>query len=167
MNELTHREKRELVTELYIRYVEDDELIFRTMASIKNFADRVDALARMIVKYLPQEFAVYGGVPHIFNGCYYEPVTYEQIKYGVEEFLYQKKVPASDRNEKAMYCYMKRIEERIKEHELKPRLSLMCFLNCVVDMNTLKCYPFGVEHDVVKQYKFKYDKKRRQYGRSY
>lgn len=159
MEELTHREKRERVTELYLKYVREDELIFRTMASIKVFADRVDALARMIVKYLPEELAVYGGVPHLFNGCYYEPITYEQIKYGLEEFLYQKKVPATDRNEKALYHYMKRIEERIKEHELHPRLSLMCFTNCVVDMNTLKKYPFGTEHDVIKQYKFKYDRK--------
>lgn len=159
MAELTHREKRELVTELYLRYVRDDELIFRTMASIKVFADRVDALSRVIVKYIPRELAVYNNAPYIFNGAYYEPITYEQIKYGLDEFLYQKKVQAVDRNEKALYHYMKRIEERIKEHELKPRLSLMCFTNCVVDMNTLKKYDFGVEHDVIKQYKFKYDRK--------
>lgn len=159
MNELTHREKRELVTELYLRYVKEDELIFRTMSSIKVFADRVDALARMIVKYLPRELAVYNNTPYIFNGVYYEPITYEQIKYGLDEFLYQKTVPATDRSEKALYHYMKRIEERIKEHELHPRLSLMCFTNCVVDMNTLKKYEFGTEHDVIKQYKFKYDRR--------
>lgn len=142
-----------------MRNLEDEELFVRTLESIKDYNDRVDKVARMIDKYMPMEVAMYHNHPWIFNGYYYEPITYEQLKYGIEEFLYQIHIPASDRTEKCLYHYMKRVDVKLKEHELRPRLSLMCFTNCVVDMNTLKKYDFGPEHDVIKQYKFKYDRK--------
>lgn len=159
MEKYTYREKRERVTQLFLRNVEDQELLLRSIDEIKDQSARIDKVARLLEKYIPYEIAMYHNHPWIFNGCYYEPITYEQLKYGIEDFLYDCKVLASDRNEKCLYHYMKRIEERIKEHELHPRLSLMCFTNCVVDMNTLKKYEFDPKHDVIKQYLFKYDRK--------
>lgn len=159
MERYTYRQKKERVTELFSRNVQDDELIVRTLSEIKDYSSRVDKVARMLEKYVPVELAMLRSCPYIFNGYYYEPVSYDQIKYGVEQFLYDIRIPAGDRNEKALYHYMKRIDERIKEHCLHPRLSLMCFKNGVVDLNTMKKYDFGPEHDVIKQYVFKYDRK--------
>lgn len=159
MDRYNYREKRERVTELFLKSVEDVDLLFETMSSIKDIQERTDKLARILVKYMPYEIAMYHGHPWVFNERYYEPISYEQLKYGIDDFLYEMKIPASDRTEKCLYHYLKRVEERIKEHELHPRLSLMCFENCVVDMNTLKRFEFSPSLDVIKMYRFKYDRK--------
>lgn len=156
---LKYGEKRELIGSLFRRTADENKLLFAAMDSIKNAYDRADLLSETIVKCIPYELAVYEGTPYVFNGMFYERVSYDNIKYGLDEFLRGMKVKARDRSEKMLYIYMRRILDRVNDHELRPKLSLMCFTNCVVDMDRLKKYPFGPEHDVVKQYPFKYDRK--------
>lgn len=157
---LSYAQKRERITELFMRNVRDEGLLFETMDKIESVHERADAVARMIVRFIPRELAVYHGTPYLFNGEYYEPIVYDNLKYGLDDFLYRKRVKAGDRTEKVLYGLMKRIEDRMNEHELHPRLSLMCFRNCVVDMNTMKRIPFSPELDVIKQYPFDYDRKK-------
>ncbi len=156
---LGYGEKRERVRDMFLKKADEEKLLFSAMENIKNVYDRCDILSDTIVKCIPYELAVYGGEPYVFNGRFYERVSVDNIKYGLDEFLKMMKVKARDRSEKMMYIFVKRVLDRIRDHELSPRLSLMCFRNCVVDMNNLKKYAFGPEHDVVKMYPFKYDRK--------
>lgn len=159
ISKFTYAQKRERITDLFMRNVQDEDLLFNTMDKIESIHERADSVARMIIKFLPRELAMYKGNPYLFNGEFYEPIAFENLKYGLDDFLYKKKVKAGDRTEKVLYHLMKRIEDRMNEHVLKPRLSLMCFQNCVLDINTMQKYEFSTELDVIKQYDFKYDRR--------
>lgn len=137
----------------------------RSAKGLTNYKEQKDLVLRALLRAVPKELAYYpsgkryGEHYYVFNGEFYENITYDGIKYGLDEFLYELGLPACVRDEKSLYSYTSRICDVIKRHELHPRLSLMCFENCVVDMNNLKQYEFSPDLDVVKQYQFRYDRK--------
>ena len=159
MENPTHRERRDLVKSLYSRNSSGHELLIRTIGDQSQMADRVDGYARMLMNITPYELGVIGKQYYIFNGKYYEPIDVGSIKYGVDDFLYSIGVKAKDRRERDLYAYMLRIVETIKDHVLHPRISLMCFTNCVMDFNTMKKYKFSPKLDVIKLYPFVYDRR--------
>lgn len=159
MKKLTHRERRDLVCSLFLRNSHGNDQLLRTIGSLTQIADRTDGYARLLMNITPHELAIIGKQYYIFNGVYYEPIDANSIKYGVNDFLYSIDVKAKDRKERDLCNYMLRIIETIKDHVLSPRISLMCFTNCVMDFNTMKKYKFSPDLDVVKQYPFAYDRK--------
>ena len=156
---LGYREKRDLVCRLFMERSADMQIFVDSILVIRELFERVDRIGRMLGDFVPREFGWYNGGVYVFNGKFYEPLSYENLKYGVDDFLYNLKVGAKDRVEKFLYAYVQRIKDRAREHELHPRMSLMCFQNCVVDMNNLIPKPHGVDFDVVKMYDFKYDRR--------
>lgn len=163
---MTYREQKELVCELFMRRYSDIEIIVNSVKGMTSVKEKRDQVIRSLIKVLPSEFAYYKdeyGVGYekyyIFNGKFYEKIPVDGIKYGLDEFLYKVGLPADVRDEKSLYHYMLRICDEIKTHVLRPRLSLMCFENCVVDMNNLKKMEHSPAHDVIKMYPFKYDRK--------
>ena len=159
MGKLDYRARRELVTSLFLRNVKLHMEWVRSIQSKKRSSDRVGDYNRLLMKIAPVEFAAIGKHLYVYNGEYYEPMDVDNVKYGLDEFLFELGVEAIDRRERELHGYTKRIVERSKEHQLQPRLSLMCFQNCVVDFNTMKRYAFSPKLDVVKQYDFRYDRK--------
>lgn len=173
MNKLGYRECTERITDLFSRkmFNEDDpdgNLFVNLMGAIfsnKDKSERVDAYTRALLKVVPYELAFCRGTLHLFNGVFYQPISDDNLRYGIEEFLFQHKVRATDRSEQSLYSYVKRVKDKVKEHVIKPRMGLMCFTNCVVDFNAIvksgkyKVYEFGATHDVIKQYPFKFDRR--------
>ena len=161
--EMDYREKRKRICDLFKGRYDEIRMLIDAISVVKVQAERVDRIARALEKIVPVELAWYRNGSedglYLFNGKYYEPLTYDNLRYGLDDFLYEVNIPAVDRAPKFIYQYMMRVRDTIKEHELKPKLSLMCFTNCVVDMNKLKKYKHGPEHDCVKMYNFKYDRK--------
>ena len=137
---------------------------FRDISLIKGNPDRVDRYGRRIPELFREGFGVVyyagGGMAlHVFTGKIYERVDKGVIYDALDRWLESMGVSAWDRNIKNMYNYMARVVNVIRDHELRPDLSVMCFENCVVDMNTLKVYPHSPKFDCVKVYPFKYDRK--------
>ena len=156
---MDYKEKRKEVCRLFVARFGEIKMLIDAISVVKVQAERVDRIARALETIVPEELAWYNDCMHLFNGKYYEPLTYDNVKYGLDDFLYEVGLPAVDRAPKYLYQYMMRVRDTVKIHELNPRLSLMCFTNCVVDMNKLKKYKHGPEHDCVKMYNFKYDRK--------
>ena len=159
MGKLDYRGKREIVTKLFLRNVEAEKSFLYSIQDKKERSYRVSDYCQLLMKIVPSELAMMGKVMYVFNGEYYEPLELDNVKYGLEDFLYECRVNPADRGERELYMYVNRIVDRAKEHQLHPRLSLMCFLNCVVDFNTMKKYRFDASLDVVKQYDFHYDRR--------
>lgn len=162
---MNYKEQQERVFRLFERRLSDIDVTVTSVKSMTSVKEQRDQIARAVTKILPMELAYYNesGVGyekyHIFNGKYYERIPVDGIKYGLDEFLYRAGLPAAVRDDKSLHHYMLRVLDNIKMHVLKPRLSLMCFENCVVDMNDLKPMEHSWEHDVVKMYPFRYDRK--------
>lgn len=161
---MTYEEQQNYVTKLFSSSDYDMEPMVRTAKSLKSIKEQRDVVLRTIMRVVPKELAYYRAPGskekiYIFNGKYYEKIPYDGVKYGLDEFLYKLGIPAAARDDKSLYAYMQRVCDIIKRHELRPRLSLMCFENCVVDMNDLKKMEHSRDHDVVKMYPFRYDRR--------
>lgn len=161
---MNYREQKELVCELFTRKLHDIDVTVTSVKSMTNIREQRDQIIRAVLYILPEEFAYYpeGGSRekyYVFNGKYYEMIPVDGIKYGLDNFLYRAGLPAAVRDDKSLHHYIVRVLDDIKMHVLHPRLSLMCFENCVVDMNNLKMMEHSPKHDVVKMYPFKYDRR--------
>ena len=156
---LSYREKRDLVFSLFWKSREDISLLLDAIKSLKELYDRVDRIGRMLGDFVPNEFGWYDGEVYIFNGKFYEVISFDNLRYGLDDFLYKVGISARDRSDKFLSSYVYRIKDRIREHELHPRLSLMCFENCVVDMLNLRPMNHSKEFDVIKMYDFRFDRR--------
>lgn len=147
------------------KYSDGYRSVFKDISLIKSNPERVDRYGRRIPEMFREGFGVvrYPGSPEaalfVFTGKIYERVDKMVIYDAVDRWLESMGVSALDRNNKNMWYYMGRIVNVIRDHELRPELSVMCFENCVVDMNNLKVYSHSPRFDCIKMYPFKYDRK--------
>lgn len=145
------------------RYSVEKREVFSSVELIKSNPDRLDRYNK-IIRDLPLWSIEFGCVHgkeyswHVFNGKYFEPISYDVIEVGLESWLDEMGVGSLDRNRRSMYVYMCSVTGRIRDRVIRPDLSLMCFTNGVVDMSELKLHDFSPKWDVVKQYGFKYDR---------
>lgn len=162
---MNRKELKDYVFGMLCKYNDEYASIFKDISLIKSNPERIDRYGRRIECMFREEFGVITRdfadkrIPmYVFTGRVYEYMDYNVLYDAVDRWLEHMGVSASDRNNKNMYVYMSRIINVIRDHELKPDLSIMCFTNCVVDMNRLKAYPHSAKFDCIKMYPFKYDR---------
>ena len=161
---MDRKELKIYVSSLLGRYSAEKREVFAAISSIKSNPDRLDRYNK-VVRDLPlwnEDFGCIYGKDfsyYVFNGKYFEPVAYDVIEVGLESWLDSMGVSSIDRNRRSLYTYMTTVCNRIRDRVLRPDLSLMCFENGVADMEKLKLQPFSSRFDVVKQYRFKFDRK--------
>ena len=161
---MDRKELKIYVSSLLGRYSAEKREVFAAISSIKSNPDRLDRYNK-VVRDLPlwnEDFGCIYGKDfsyYVFNGKYFEPVAYDVIEVGLESWLDSMGVSSIDRNRRSLYTYMTTVCNRIRDRVLRPDLSLMCFENGVVDMERLKLQPFSNRFDVVKQYRFKFDRR--------
>lgn len=157
-------EQKKYITSLLGRYSSGKREVFSSIAMIKSNPDRLDRYNK-VIRDLELWSTEFGCVPgkdfsyYVFNGRFFERVSYDVIETGLEAWLEEMGVGALDRNRRSMYTYMCSVVSRMKDRTLRPDLSVMCFENGVVDMSRLKLEAFSPRFDVVKMYPFKYDRK--------
>lgn len=161
---MDRKEQKIYVKRLLDRYSDGKREVFSAISSIKSNPDRLDRYGK-VLRDLPlwtEDFGVLYGKEYgfcVFNGRYFEPLSYDVIETGIESWLDAMGASSIDRNKRSMYVYMGIVQNQIKDRVLRPDLSLMCFENGVVDMNKLTLQPFSNRFDVIKQYNFKFDRK--------
>ena len=165
-----------LVTKELDQYRDKYALVLREVAKSKKYVDVFDLLSDVVRDlvidstlccYEP-DVSLYsngrGKVYRIFNGHYYVPIYENVLLAGLRDWLGRcgvsgvllLKMSLKIREIVSSYCYMK---------VLKPRLTLMCFGNGVVDFSKpipgKRVWPalmeFSRDFDVVKEYPFNYD----------
>lgn len=162
---MDRKELKDYVLSLMCSRNEECRKTFREISKIKSNPERVDSYGRRIEELFREGYGVISHqdnryIPmYVFTGKIYEHMDYYVLYDAVDRWLEQMGVSADDRNSKRMHVYMSRIINVIRDHELKPDLSIMCFTNCVVDMNRLKAYEHSPKFDCIKMYPFKYDRK--------
>lgn len=139
--------------------------VFKDISLIKSNPERIDRYGRRIPEMFRTGFGVMnrfdGKIPsiYVFTGKYYEPCDYYVLYDALDRWLEKMCVAANDRTQKNMYVYLSRVMNVLRDHELHPSLNIMCFTNCVVNMNNLREYPHSPSFDCIKMYPFKYDRR--------
>jgi phage/plasmid-associated DNA primase len=98
-------------------------------------------------------------VMYFFTGMIYEYVDYDLVSYVIRDYLIELGVAADDCSPRYINGYMAEVRNRVKDHVLRPDMSVMCFENCVVDFNTMKVYGHSPLFDCMKVYPFRYDRR--------
>nr|DAY52427.1 MAG TPA: dsDNA helicase [Caudoviricetes sp.] len=163
---MNRRELKDYVLGLLSQHCDEYASTFRDISLVTSNPERTDRYGRRLEGLFREGYGVvtkdiadYRVPLYVFTGKIYEYMDYNVLYDAVDRWLEKMGVAARDRTNKIMYSYMNRIINVIRDHELQPDLSIMCFTNCVVDMNTLKTYPHSPKFDCVKMYPFKYDRK--------
>lgn len=155
---------KDYVYELLVPYRKEYEATFRDIALIRSNPERIDRYGRRIQEMFREGFGVIRAsdknpMPYVFTGKCYEPCDFYVLYDALDRWLESAGVLAVDRTQKYMFMYMSRVMNVMRDHELHPDLSIMCFDNCVVNMNNLRTYPHSPKFDCVKLYPFKYDRR--------
>ena len=93
------------------RYSVEKREVFSSVELIKSNPDRLDRYNK-IIRDLPLWSIEFGCVHgkeyswHVFNGKYFEPISYDVIEVGLESWLDEMGVGSLDRNRRSMYVYM-------------------------------------------------------------
>lgn len=162
---MDRKELKEYVYSLMCGYDSEYQDRFQVIKKIGVATERVDSYGRSLEGIFRIGFGTYNAMMekytpvYVFTGMIYERIDYQALNDVVDRWLEHMGVAASDRMPKYMHFYMGRIMNVIRDRELRSRLSVMCFENCVVDFNTMKVYPHSAEFDCMKVYPFKYDRK--------
>ena len=163
---MDRKDLKDYVLGLLSEHCDEYAATFRDISLVTSNPERTDRYGRRLEELFREGDGVvtrdntahYSSL-YVFTGKIYEFMDYNVLYDAVDRWLEMMGVAARDRTNKAMYAYMNRIINVIRDLELRPDLSIMCFTNCVVDMNRLKTYPHSPRFDCVKMYPFKYDRK--------
>lgn len=162
---MDRKEQKDYIVKLLDAYRDVKQEVFVSNRSIKSNPDRLDRYNKVVCE-LPLWSEKFGVLKknrnalHVFNGKYFEPVSYDVIEVALERWLESMGVGSLDRNRKSMYIYMCSILSRMRDRQLSPDLSVMCFTNGVVDMSNLRLCAHSPAFDCVKMYPFEYNRKR-------
>lgn len=156
---MNRRELKDYVLGLLSQHCDEYTSTFRDISLVTSNPERTDRYGRRLEELFREGYGVvtkdtadYRVPLYVFTGKIYEYMDYNVLYDAVDRWLEKMGVAARDRTNKNMYAYMNRIINVIRDHELQPDLSIMCFTNCVVDMNRLKVYPHSPKFDCVKMY---------------
>jgi putative DNA primase/helicase len=147
---------------------------FEAILRIKGVIDKYDLIVDLAVDIVKRsniaismsDSKVYspmdGYTFRIFNGVYWERCYSKDLMYVLEKCLRSGGITMAMlfRLERAI---LSRVVTTVRDKRLRPRLTLMCFRNGVVDFNEacsgkkLMLHKFSPEYDVVKQYDIKFD----------
>lgn len=141
---MNRRELKDYVLGLLSQHCDEYASTFRDISLVTSNPERTDRYGRRLEGLFREGYGVvtkdiadYRVPLYVFTGKIYEYMDYNVLYDAVDRWLEKMGVAARDRTNKIMYSYMNRIINVIRDHELQPDLSIMCFTNCVVDMNTL------------------------------
>lgn len=157
------------IADMFASVSERYEAQIRAVGKIKDRLGRLTSVIDIVESVLgelpfakyPKDkgYEVQRGIPmRMFNGQYYEMVWSEDVMHEMFRWLSRYGCDTG-----VLVAYRRRIADEacyyICRSVLQPRKSLMCFKNGVVDFTAkkLELLPFGKEHDVVKQYGFRFD----------
>lgn len=155
---------RKYLVEYLSRDLESDRRSFEGISTISDGDDRRCLIGKRVEDKFTKGFGVtyYNGGTcrmYVFTGKIFEPFDYSTLYYAIDGWLERLCVRGRDRKSVFLQVYIAKAQNMMKDRVLKNDLSVMCFENCVVDMNTLKAYPHSDSFDCMKMYPFKYDRR--------
>lgn len=156
---------RKYLLEFLSRDIDVDKRNFEDITTFPGDGDERRArIGRRIEEKFMKGFGVtyYGDGKfrmYVFTGKIFESFDYATLYYALDRWLEKLGVLAKDRKSVFLQVYITRAQNMMRDRILKKDLSIMCFENCVVDMNSLKTYPHSDSFDCTKMYPFRYDRK--------
>lgn len=123
----------------------------------KTSSDRIGLIAYIFHDAVVRSSAaMFQGLPYWYNGQYYVPLSLDEFETAIYDAMRVLKVPSGDIVSRGQRIYQI-CEQAVYKKELTVYKNLVCFKNCILNVETGEKYTFNKRRHVVYQLPYDYD----------